>query len=72
MLCNQPRSPLPLLSGCRLGRTDLVRNLTVALTFCEVSKDDQNGATHMPILLWLIGVPLSLVLVLMLAGVIHF
>jgi hypothetical protein len=26
----------------------------------------------MPILLWLLGVPLSLVLILMLAGVVHF
>jgi hypothetical protein len=26
----------------------------------------------MPVILWLVGVPLSLVLILMLAGVVHF
>jgi hypothetical protein len=32
----------------------------------------QEGNKPMPILLWLVGVPLSLVLVLMLVGVVHF
>jgi hypothetical protein len=27
---------------------------------------------QMPVILWLLGVPLSLVLILMLAGVVHF
>jgi len=31
-----------------------------------------NGANPMPVILWLLGVPLTLVLVLMLAGVVHF
>ena len=34
--------------------------------------EPNNKDQTMPILLWLIGVPLSLVLLLMLAGVVHF
>jgi hypothetical protein len=34
--------------------------------------EPNNTDQTMPILLWLIGVPLSLVLLLMLAGVVHF
>jgi hypothetical protein len=34
--------------------------------------EPNNKDQTMPILLWLIGVPLSLILVLMLAGVVHF
>jgi hypothetical protein len=37
-----------------------------------VENHEPNKDPTMPILLWLIGVPLSLILLLMLTGVVHF
>jgi hypothetical protein len=47
----------------------VVRNFPFSLGFSD-QNNHTYGARPMPILLWLLGVPLTLVIVLMLAGVV--
>jgi hypothetical protein len=37
-----------------------------------VSNSEKGGASMVPILLWLLGVPIGLILILLLLGVVHF
>jgi hypothetical protein len=55
-------------AGMHPGRA-LRRNLREAWTFPQITNKNE---VEMPILLWLIGVPLSIVIVLMLFGVVGF
>jgi hypothetical protein len=60
-----------MISGAgEIALLTTVRNVAAILTL--IGKTMINGANSMPVILWLLGVPLTLVLVLMLVGVVHF